>query len=451
MQRHPIGPELVPGDILAAARTVLDANWIGASTVPSRSLYPHQWSWDSAFIAIGRSWYDEARARQELMTLFDAQWADGMVPHIVFNPEVPDGAYFPGPDFWDSARSPRAPRGIATSGITQPPVHAAAALAMHRHAADPDASVAFLRALYPKLVAQHRYLATARDAGGMGLPAIVHPWESGFDNSPLWDRLLAGLVIDRERLPAYRRLDLEHAAAEDRPTDAAYDGFVQLAARYRELDYDDGRNLETSDFVYIGPGFCAIYLWSTHALAEIARIVGADPTPHRETADQASRALAATLWSETSRRFDPLDTRSGTLEAEHTAMSFLPLLDPDLPERLVGIVCDDMESSCFHPDLPVHFVVPTYSVESPGFDRRRYWRGPVWLNTNWLLWRGLVQHGRPELADEILRSSLALVAGAGFREYFDPFDGMGHGTADFGWSAALAIDLIRSTGLAPAG
>ena len=446
MARDPHGPEPDVETLESSARDVLDANWIGASTVPSRSLYPHQWSWDSAFIAIGRSWYDEARARQELMTLFDAQWSDGMLPHIVFNPAVPDGVYFPGPDFWDVQRSPRAPRGVRTSGITQPPVHAAAALAMHRHATDVDDSLGFLRALYPRLVAQHRYLATARDAAGIGLPAIVHPWESGFDNSPLWDRLLAGLVIDRERLPAYRRLDLQHADADDRPSDAAYDGFVHLAARYRDLDYDDRAVLESTEFVFIGPGFGAIYLWSTRALAEIARRIGADPEPHEEAAGRAAAALTTALWSESSRRFDPLNVRSGELDPEHTIVSFLPLLDSGLSRRLVDIVCADMESACFHPDLPTHYVVPTYSVQGDGFDRRRYWRGPVWLNTNWLLWNGLRQHGRLDLAAEIRRSSLALVAGAGFREYFDPFDGDGHGTTDFGWSAALTIDFLRAPG-----
>src|SRR5262249_34879413 len=62
-----------------ACKAVLDDDWVGNSTVPSPSLYPHQWSWDSAFIAIGRSWYDQPRAQTELETLFDAQWANGML------------------------------------------------------------------------------------------------------------------------------------------------------------------------------------------------------------------------------------------------------------------------------------------------------------------------------------------------------------------------------------
>ena len=35
------------------------------------------------------------------------------------------------------------------------------------------------------------------------------------------------------------------------------------------------------------------------------------------------------------------------------------------------------------------------------------------------------------------------MAGAGFREYFDPFNGTGYGTDGFGWSAALTIDFIE--------
>ncbi len=446
---HELGIDADGEDLVGAATVVLDANWIGASTVPSRSLYPHQWSWDSAFIAVGRSWLDEARARQELETLFDAQWSNGMVPHIVFNPAVPDGVYFPGPDFWMADRSAAAPRAIATSGITQPPVHAAAALEMHCHAVDVEGSVAFLREMYPKFAAQHAFLDTARrvagSEAGTGLPAIVHPWESGLDNSPLWDMVLAGLVIAPEARPVYQRLDLQHADADDRPTDAAYDAFVYLAARYRDLDYDDAAVLEASEFAMVGSGFTAIHLWSTHALAEIARIVGADPVPHEETAAAIGAAKVSTLWDETNLRFDAFDVRSGRQVPEFTIVSFLPLLDPALPAHLVAKICADLESACFHPDQPIHYVVPTYSVESPDFDRRRYWRGPVWLNTNWLLWKGLRQHGRADLADEIARSTLALVSGSGFREYFDPFDGTGHGSADFSWSAALAIDFVRSS------
>ena len=86
-----------------AAAATLRNNWVGTSTVPAHGLYPHQWSWDTAFIAFGHSVTNLTRAQLELETLFDAQWANGMLPHIVFNPDVPSDAYFPGPAYWRSS------------------------------------------------------------------------------------------------------------------------------------------------------------------------------------------------------------------------------------------------------------------------------------------------------------------------------------------------------------
>ena len=90
---------------------MLIGNWHGHSTVPSRGLYPHQWSWDSAFIALGLRHWAPRRAATELLSLFGAQWGDGRIPHIVFNPAVHAEAYFPGPAFWRSATVAEAPAG----------------------------------------------------------------------------------------------------------------------------------------------------------------------------------------------------------------------------------------------------------------------------------------------------------------------------------------------------
>src|SRR6187402_714359 len=93
---------VTPDQLGRAAVTVLLQNWHGHATVPSRSLYPHQWSWDSAFIALGLQHVSPARAATELLSLFGAQWADGRIPQIAFNPAVADDAYFPGPSVWRS-------------------------------------------------------------------------------------------------------------------------------------------------------------------------------------------------------------------------------------------------------------------------------------------------------------------------------------------------------------
>ncbi|MEU0722719.1 hypothetical protein ABZ386_00765, partial [Streptomyces sp. NPDC006140] len=233
-------PAAAPPSLQVRAAQVLEANWTGKSTVPSRSLYPHQWSWDSAFIAIGLRHLSPLRAQTELETLFAAQWADGRIPHIVFNPSVPLDAYFPSPDFWRSSTAGSAagaPRTVQTSGIVQPPVHALAAWLVHL--ADPGLSRArgFLARAYPRLAAWHRYLLRRRDLGGGGLVSVVHPWEQGMDNSPCWDRPLSRVTPAPAR--SFRRADLDHGAPEDRPTDLDYGRYVRLAADYRDAGYAD--------------------------------------------------------------------------------------------------------------------------------------------------------------------------------------------------------------------
>jgi len=75
----------VAGDLAAAAIGVLDANWTGSYTLPATGLYPHQWSWDAAFIAIGLRHVSPERAQRELETLLTGQWADGRIPQIVYD------------------------------------------------------------------------------------------------------------------------------------------------------------------------------------------------------------------------------------------------------------------------------------------------------------------------------------------------------------------------------
>ena len=88
--------------IFEHAAEVLRENDHGAYTVPTKGLYPFQWNWDSCLTALGLAQIDERRAWQEIETLMDNQWEDGMVPHIVFH-QLDDG-YFPGPDVWETNR-----------------------------------------------------------------------------------------------------------------------------------------------------------------------------------------------------------------------------------------------------------------------------------------------------------------------------------------------------------
>ncbi|WP_338693044.1 trehalase family glycosidase [Streptomyces sp. Q6] len=423
-----------------AARVLLD-NWTGTSTVPSRTLYPHQWSWDSAFIAIGLRHLSARRAQRELESLFAAQWGDGRVPHIVFNSSVPDGAYFPSPDFWRTSTAGReagAPRARETSGIVQPPVHALAAWLTHRANPRESRRRGFLPRLYPKLVAWHDYLLTARDLGGGGLTAVVHPWEPGMDNSPCWDASLARVTPAD---PAgFRRADLDHGHPADRPTDLDYGRYVRLAVDYRDAGYDD--RAARHPFALEDPCVNALLAAGERALAEIAAYLGEDATVHAARADRITEALVARLWDDEAGVFLARDLVGDTLVGERSVAGLVPLLVPGLPDAIVDRLVATLDSPAFRTDRTA--LVPSYDLTGPAFDRTRYWRGPAWFNTAWLIERGLRAHGRHRHANRIRTAILETAGASGFAEYVDPTTGEGRGARAFSWTAALTLDLLSS-------
>jgi Glycosyl hydrolase family 63 C-terminal domain len=291
---------------------------------------------------------------------------------------------------------------------------------------------AFLERVYPGLERQLAYLRDRRDVAGDGLAAIVHPWES-LDNSPMWDEALAALHVGA--LPEYRRADVNHVDAAERPTAADYDRYVYLAAWYRDRGYRDS---DRPPFALEDPLFNAIVCWGWEALAEIAEVVGADPAPHRRDAARVRDGLLARLWDPAEGGFWARDLRAGRLVRRRTVASLAPLVDPGLPAEVAAALVGTLRSPAFRSPLGV----PTYDLNAPDFDPCRYWRGPVWINVNWLIGRGLRAHGYAELAGEVDAGTVALVRRAGFREYFDPITGKGRGADDFSWTAALLLEAL---------
>lgn len=418
------------------AIAILERNWTGAGTLPSPYQYPHQWSWDSAFIAVGWSRVDPGRGRTELISLFEGQWACGRVPHIKFDPDLHEDAYFPGPRFWNSAAHPDAPE-RATSGIVQPPLHARAAWQIYE--ADPTSrdTARFLNDVYPKLVAWHAYLLQRRNLGGTALVSIVHPWESGLDNSPMWDAPLNRL--DDGHSSEFVRRDTINVDASQRPSDRDYERYVALAAQYRDVAYDDSR-LAQHGFVVEDPLFNAVLLDGERCLSRIADVIGAGGKRHEETARALSEAMNASLWDDEHGWFCGRDVIADSRLSDLTVSSLVPLLDPWLPrdrrERIIDVARSDaFAGGCAYP-------LPSVAIDSPSFDRRRYWRGPMWANTNWLVYLGARVADELSLARLVAEATLEAVSREGFREYFDPMSGEGLGAHEFSWTAALAIDWL---------
>jgi Trehalase len=424
--------------LLREAIRVLLQNWHGHATVPSRSLYPHQWSWDSAFIALGLQHISPTRAAIELFSLCGAQWADGRIPQIAFNPAVPDDAYFPGPLVWRSAAVAGHPP-IDTSGIIQPPLHAVAADSIVPRLG--GRGLRFAERAYSCLVDQSAYIRGRRAIDG-GLAALVHPWETGLDNSPAWDRPLAAVPADLTLFETYTRRDVAHAGVGERPTDEEYARYIRLMLMYRDHDYDDDWVRAEAEFLVVDPAFNALWAWSELALADLARRLGRDDSTHLHEAAQITAAMVDHLWSEEHGLFLALDARSGRLQPERTVAGLIPLVLPGLPSEVVAALVETATGEAFRLGAREVHGVPSFDLTDARHEPRRYWRGPTWLNTTWLVARGLEVHGYQEMARRLDDDLVGLVAKSGFREYFHPLTGRGHGTRSFSWSAALLIHVL---------
>ena len=166
----------------ATARQVLTNNDQGGYTIPAEGLYPHQWLWDSCFIAIGLRHYNIDRAQQEILSLLRGQWSNGMLPHMVLRG---DSIFLRDHNLWRSWLNPYAPDDYKTSGITQPPMLAEAIVRIGQKLKKPERRT-WYQTVYPALLAYHQWLYAERDPHGEGLVLQIHPWETGLDNTPPW-------------------------------------------------------------------------------------------------------------------------------------------------------------------------------------------------------------------------------------------------------------------------
>lgn len=418
--------------LISDAIDILRLNDRGTYTVPTAGLYPFQWNWDSALSALGFSHFDEARAWTEIDTLFAHQWDDGMVPHIIFHQE--DDGYFPGPGVWGTGRP------VPTSGITQPPVAAFAAKRIFDRANDRELAEARVRDLLPRIHAWHEWFFRCRDPEGTGLVSIIHPWESGRDNSPDWDSPLSN--VPTEGVAPFQRRDTQHADPSHRPTDEQYTRYIWLVQKFRSLDWENEKLHDASPFQVVDPGFNGILLRSCADLAALAEELGEGEIARASHARvEAGVAAMDALWSETAGQYLCFDRKAGALIESLSIGGLLAVIAPISTERSSALA-DRIRSL----STRVTYLVPSHDPAAPEFDSLRYWRGPVWLIVNTMIANGLDRAGQTEVADRIRTDSVRLIRESGFAEYYDPLTAEPCGGTKFTWTAAMIIEILKLHG-----
>lgn len=435
-------------NVLDEAIEALKFNDLGEWTRPAPGLYKHQWLWDSCFIAIGLSHINVRRAKKEIESLFRGQWSNGMMPNMVFARD--DQKNRSAPNFWDSRVSPYAPQKYETTGITQPPMLAEAIVRVGKKMKKAD-RIKWYRKLFPRVIAYHNWLYEERDPHNIGLVINIHPWETGMDNTPpwmhqmaehqmpLWIKLVEVLNLDK-LIEKFRR-DTSQTSVGERITTLEGLMLYNVARRLRRKNYDIDRILTRSHFMIEDVFFNSILIRANEILKEIAKEIDEEiPATLLNSMNMATKAINE-LWDDETGMFYSRNFVSHHLIVEPTIASLMPLYTGVISHAKAKRIVELMRNPN---QFGTKFGVPTVPISSADFDERRYWQGPVWINTNWLLIDGLKRYGFNEEAKNLQSVSLELVSRYGTHEYFSPIDGFGIGIEPFSWTAALAIDLIKT-------
>lgn len=378
----PLEGERVPvaaGGLREAVVAMLSSHWRdGGYTVPHSSVYPWQWLWDSCFHAL--LWAelgDEDRAVAELANLLAGQDELGFVPHMTYHGDPGAGAAF-----WGRTGS---------SSITQPPLYGHAVAELVRR------GITVPEVVVDRAASGLGFLLAHRARTVDGLIAVVHPWETGCDDSPRWDGWCPGGYEPAR----FRQVKGELLATVERA--------------------ESGAPLANPAFAVASAGFNALVAWNA---LELATVVD----------DERLVAAATELAEALDRRWDP-DRVTWTDDGPHasgrvrTADALLVGLVAPRPEAFTALADPRGLGGAYGP--------AGTDRREPTHDPDAYWRGPVWPQLIYLLQRAALAAGDP-VAETLAEGLRAGATTSGLAEYWNPDTGAAGGAVPQSW-AGLAL------------
>ena len=423
---------------------ILNTNWRNGFSIPCANLYPFQWKWDSGFIAIGFAHFDMEKAKEEITTLLKAQWNNGFIPHIVFHTE--NDSYFPGADFHRSDLHPLSSKEYKSTGMTQPPVLGFVLEEIYKISTDKKDLLIYVKTLIDKVYANHEYFYRNRDPQNEGLVYIYHNWESGTDNSPIWDDIWATMNSPEY---TFERRDITHVNASERPSKREYDHYLHIIEIAKEHHYNDERIAELSPFLVQDPLFNAMLIKSNESLIKLYNLIGGNfdkVDQLKKWQEKSKKSFNEKLYDEEIGAYIHYDLRNEKPLRYLSSSSFSPLFanipTKEKADKMVKVMLDKFGGE--H-----QYLCASFDPTSERFNPKKYWRGPVWINLNWMLFNGLNNYGYTNIAERVKQDTISLIKYNGFYEYFDSRKEMhtngkaGYGGNNFSWSAALLIDLLE--------
>jgi glycogen debranching enzyme len=369
-------------------------------TVPSSQTYPYQWFWDSCFHAIVLSSLEPEAAKDELRSLLVKQFANGMIPHIIY---------------WQPGILHKYEWGKnGTSSITQPPMLAFAVWRIYEATQDKD----FLTEMQSPLKAFYRYIIEERDRRRHHIISLINPDESGEDNSPRFDRALG---ISDPQITLAEHLKKRIALIDDN----------------RTCNFDALHCMEKFFWVKDVPFNC-ILVENLKILADISHTVGDIETQKfaEQNRELVTGAMRKDMFADGV--FWPTQDADYTKIRIDTWAHFTPLFaglyTREEAEYVVKNHLLNKDSFCSL------YGIRTVSKKEASYNPTGFWRGPIWSAVHWFVYHGLLRYGFTDEAHMIQEQMARLIEHEGFREYYDPETGKGLGAEDFTWGTLL-VDM----------
>ena len=412
--------------IKIAKKTLLNNRRLNYTLPTNTKLYPAQWNWDSAFIALGYSNFNRDYCFKEIETLISGQWEDGMIPHILFHIKNLD--YTPNYKAWNCGNK------VSSSGITQPPILASVLrLIIERNKFSKEE----IKKYYPfilKIKKCLEWFIKYRDPKHSGLISILHPWESGYDNSPLWDKPMSNIEIENNL--QYKRKDNKIVKPDQRPLKIDYDRYVTIKNHLKEMNYDPKKLYFKSKFNVVDVGFNSIFLKALKDLVFLLDQINKRSSFLKKYIHLNEKKLIK-LFNSKKMTFKNKDLKNNT-SIEIPSITNFFMLFSDLKNKSVNKnLIKSLKKYCKNEN----YLFPSINSRHKSFEEKRYWRGPVWINCNWIIYQGLKNKDK-SFAEMIRKKTINLVEKKKFREYYSCKSGLGMGAKNFSWSAALYLDFV---------
>ena len=409
-----------------AQKTLLGNRRKGYTLPTNNKLYPAQWNWDSAFIALGYSYFNLNHALKEITTLLDGQWKDGMVPHILFHDTNTN--YYPNYTAWNCGNK------IHSSGITQPPILSTILKLILDKNKISNKQTKEVKKIVKKIIRFHEWFIKFRDPKKTGLVSILHPWESGYDNSPIWDEPMEKVTIEKNL--KYKRADNKLVNPDHRPLNIDYDRYVSIKNNLRKKKYNPKKIFKSSLFNVVDVGFNSLFLKANKDLIQILNKFNLESSKISNYVKVTEKKILK-LYDKKKGSFFSKDLRNKKKIYVPSITNYF-ILFADLNNDLIN---KKLIKSLKNHNKNDKYFFSSIKPNHKSFEEKRYWRGPIWVNCNWFIYKGLMNKDI-SFSKKIKRKTIQMIEANGFHEYYTRKSAKPMGAKNFSWSAALYLDLV---------